>query len=44
MRKYFTEVGLNMCIGYKILVQQDFLKMNDSLSFDPHIYTIGIGL
>lgn len=41
MRKYLTELGLNMCAGNRMLVQQDFLNTTSQLQFNPHIYIIG---
>jgi hypothetical protein len=40
-RKYMSEFGLNMCTGYRLLLQQDQLDKVDDLGFEPHIYIIG---
>lgn len=40
-RKYISEFGLNMCTGYRLLLQQDQLHKVAELEFDPHIYIIG---
>lgn len=39
-RKYFSEFGLNMVNGYRMLLQQEHLSLVDQTGIEPHIYIV----